>query len=463
VAENGAAGGTGSTIGPGAAAGSVTANVPAAASGNGAGVNAANPVRGDGSPGDMRRTAMSEMMEMAAQSIRRLVVGPADGSMLDADTRRFDELHEAFRAAVDWPAVDVVELRYDGPRTARPFDIALPSRRVTVRAGVGFKPRVVFRPEVTESVADRRMIRLRHCGLSWEGIPVELQLPKEPSEDWALFQLDRAIRVEWADTVLTIREPASGASLPQAAAFVRFAEPVDGERMMDLKAPREMMPTALTLRNCVVRGPAQLVRSPIGMPFRLVWQHGLFASAGGLLDLRGAGNQPAPTEVIAYELSHVTLSIGRPLCSVRLDPDARFPLEFVGKLTQCALVRSPVVGDTAGPMVLFDQICGPGVEPGRFRPYLSGSDNVYPDDTVLLRIAQAGNGVAPLLYTLRERHQAREEKWYDESPAADMLRWRKLPASAVRVDDHVKSDYVLETLDGQPARAGFDPSMLPDS
>jgi hypothetical protein len=434
----------------------------------------------------MRRPAMSEMMEMAAQSIRRIIVGPADGAVLEPDARRFDDLHDAFRAAVDWPGVDLVELRYDGSRVTRPFDVTLPSRRVTVRAGNGFHPKVVFRPEVSESVADRRMIRLRHCGLTWEGVPVELRLPDQPSEDWALFQLDRATRVEFTDTVLTVREPSGGAGLPQAASFVRFAEPVEGDMMMDLKAPREVMPTTLTLRNCIARGPAQLVRSPIGMPFRLVWNQGLFASTGGLLDLRGAANQPAPTEVVSYELSRVTLSIGRPLCSLQLDPDARFPLEFVGRLTECALLRTSTsvdagagtavgtstssntgganvaVGESANAVVLFDQACGPGVEPGRFRPYLSGSDNVYPGDTVLLRIAQAANVAATQVYTLRDRHQAREEKWYDELPAANMLRWRKLPEAATRVEDHAKSDYLLELVDGQAAQTGFDPAVLPE-
>jgi len=188
--------------------------------------NAASATRTDGSPGDMRRPTMGEMMEMASQSIRRVVVGAADGGALDPDTRRFDDLHDAFRAAVEWPSVESVELRYDGPRVTRPFDIALPSRRVTVRAGAGFRPKVVFRPEVSESVADRRMIRLRHCGLTWEGIPVELRLPDQPAEDWALFQLDRATRVELVDTVMTVREPAGLSGWPQAAAFLRFAEPV---------------------------------------------------------------------------------------------------------------------------------------------------------------------------------------------------------------------------------------------
>jgi hypothetical protein len=121
-------------------------------------------------------------------------------------------------------------------------------------------------------------------------------------------------------------------------------------------------------------------------------------------------------------------------------------------------------------VVLFDQICGPGVEPGRFRPYLTGSNNFYPGDTLLLRITQAGNMtgnasgnmMATQRYSLRDRHLAREEKWYDELPSANMLRWHKLPAATARVEDHSKADYALELLDGQPAQAGFDPATLPD-
>jgi len=73
-----------------------------------------------------------------------------------------------------------------------------------------------------------------------------------------------------------------------------------------------------------------------------------------------------------------------------------------------------------------------------------------------------GNSTATQRYSLRDRHLAREEKWYDELPSANMLRWRTLPAATTRVEEHSKADYALELLDGQPAQAGFDPATLPD-
>lgn len=400
----------------------------------------------------------------SAVLVRRLIVGDADDSAAeDPETRRFEQLHDAFRAAVELPGVESVELRFQGPRVTLPFDISLPSRRVTVRAGAGFAPRIVFRPETSEPVSDRRMIRVLRCSVTWEGVPIELELPNEPSDDWAVFYLDRAGRVEVNDATLTIREESSDVRVPQAAAFFRMAEPIAVETMMDMKNGRDPMPGLLGLRNCVARGPGCFVRAPSGIPFRLTWQQGLFASTGGLIDIQGARTQPQPSEVISVELSQVTMAIGRPLCLMRLDPETRFPLEFVGKFLNCIFLESSPAAADAAPLTLVEQQYAVGVEGARYRPYLSGAGNYYPDNTVLLRIGQLANREATQEYTLLNRHEARQEKWYDEQPSVGMVKWKKLPAPDLPVERQAKSDYQLDDTPDNPAgHAGFDPQQLPD-
>ncbi|MFO0904155.1 MAG: protein kinase [Pirellulales bacterium] len=401
--------------------------------------------------------------------IRKLVVGEArvdsEGDELpeSLDVRRFETLQDAFRAAVELPGVDVIELRYDGPRAARPFDISLPSRRVAVRAATGRRPIVVFQPSSTEPTLDRRMIRLIRTSLVWDGVPIQLNLPDAPSDDWTIFYLDRPGRVELTNVAATVGEPDAARRLAQGVAFFRFAEPIATETMMDMRTTRESSPTSIQLQQCVVRGPGALVRATTGVAFRLSWQQGLFASTAGLLEMQGARVLPQPSEVVSLDLSHVTLALGRPLCQMRLEPETRFPLEFVGKFQDCIFLKSTGNSGDGSELTIFEQQYGAGVDSTRYRPYLSGNGNYYPDDAVLLRISPIGAPTTAQIYTLRNRHEARQEKWYDEQPSPGMVMWRQLPARDLPVEKQSKNDYQLDdAVDNPASRAGFDPEQLPD-
>ena len=132
-------------------------------------------------------------------------------------------------------------------------------------------------------------------------------------------------------------------------------------------------------------------------------------------------------------------------------------------MQDCIFLKSQgIPGDTQG-LTIFEQQYGAGVDSTRYRPYLSGSGNYYPDDTVLLRISPIGNPTTAQEYTLRNRHEARQEKWYDEQPSPGMVMWRQLPASDIPVERQSKIDYQLEDSPDNPAgQAGFDPQQLPD-
>ena len=307
------------------------------------------------------------------------------------------------------------------------------------------------------------MIRVLRSSVVWEGVALELELPDEPYEDWTLFYLDRPGRMELSDATITLHARSPNAATTALGACFRFAEPQVVETMMDMKNARDPMPSWIGLRNCIVRGAIQLVRAPSGVPFRLSWQQGLFASSHGLVEMQGAATQPQPSEVVSVELTHVTLAVGRPVCLMRLEPETRFPLEFVGRLTNCIFLESATASDDTAPLTLVEQQYAAGLETPRYRPYLSGASNYYPGNTVLLRIGQAGNPGGTLEYTLLNRHEARQEKWYDEQPSVGMVMWKQLPARDLPVERQTKADYQLDDTPDNPAtQAGFDPQQLPE-
>ncbi|HND53421.1 MAG TPA: hypothetical protein PLV92_13520 [Pirellulaceae bacterium] len=398
-------------------------------------------------------------------AVKRLVVGPFDPKWEQmADVRRFESLSEAMRATIELPEADTIELHYDGERVSEPLDVSPPSRRLTIRAGAGHTPIVHFKPEEAELVTDRRLIRVVHSAVSFTRVQLVVTLPAEPYDDWALFYLDRATRVELNDATLTLRNTERGGAPLHRAAFFEFAAPQAAETMMDMKNVRDAAPPWVNLQNCIARGQATLVRATSGVPFRLTWNQGLFVSTESLVQTAGARTQPQPSEGIGIELSQVTVAIGRTLCLMRIEPGARFPLELVTKFNNCIFLESAGARGDGAPLTLVEQQYAVGIEPSRKRPFLSGAGNYYPNDTVLLRIAPAGQPGGAVEYSLQDRDEARQEKWYDEQPSVGMVMWKQLPDSSAPVDRLTKDDFQLDDAPNNPAaRAGFDRRSLPET
>ena len=436
-----------------------TADTPVA-TGNSTATNLAS---GNSTGGNLSSGNLTGGGTTTGPKIRRLIVGSVDTlTPADRDARRFDSLKTAFRQAVSLPDVETIELRFDGERTEQPCDVSLAARHVTVRAGAGYQPVVRFAPGNSAPAVDHRLIRIVRSSLTWDRVPVVLVLPPDPSNDWALFELDHPGQVEWSNCTLTIRNVVQSGVPLHRAAFFQFVEPPPMETMMDMKGARDTTTPLITLRNCVARGQATLVRSPKGVPFRLTWQQGLFASSEGLIETSGARSQPLPSQGISVQLSQVTAAIGQPLCLMTMDAQSRFPLDLVHEFTNCIFLSTHSLATNPSPLTLFEMQWAAGLEPTRKRPHLSGSGNFYPNDAVLLKVLNVGQENALAEYTLRDRDQARQENWLLEQPSVGMVMWKQLRHDRLSIDQATQYDFQLDDQSNNPARsAGFDPEALP--
>ena len=105
---------------------------------------------------------------------------------------------------------DVIELRYSGRREASPeTPIRLANTRLTIRAGEGFHPVIVFRPSPEDKDPvkfPRSMFTLTGGELTLFGVAIELTVPRGVApESWSLFEPGQGETVRLKRCLLTIR------------------------------------------------------------------------------------------------------------------------------------------------------------------------------------------------------------------------------------------------------------------
>ena len=161
----------------------------------------------------------------------------------DADNE-YASLAAAYAAAHNG---DVIELRYDGPREERPVKVS--NLRVTIRAGEGYRPVVVFRPRDVDPVKyPRSMFSLTAGQLTLNDVAVELDVPRDIlADNWSLFETCGGQTVRLEQCSLTIRNASDQlTAYHQDVAFFRARSAPDAEGALaraEIPRPRRWPPS----------------------------------------------------------------------------------------------------------------------------------------------------------------------------------------------------------------------------
>jgi serine/threonine protein kinase len=260
--------------------------------------------------------------------------------------RRYTSLTEACAAAKNG---DVIELRYDGPRTESP--LALHNQRIEIRAGAARRPAVVFRPYDTNPIAtDRTMTLISGGSIKISGVDFELDLSQTaPSEDWSLFTVDQADSLRLEQCSLTIRNAtASGAAYHDKVAFFRVGGSSANEPMVIM--PQGMSPSPpvqIALNNCVAHGEANLLADRDLKPVAFSCVNGLVAVSERLLTAGEGAAMPQDGVRVRIELDHVTALVRQGLCRIAASEAAPGMPEVDVRLTE-----SIVLSDGADPSLV---------------------------------------------------------------------------------------------------------------
>jgi serine/threonine-protein kinase len=275
---------------------------------------------------------------------------PADGEHLRpgllvvGDGHTGPQRYASLRAAcAEVKTGDVIELRYNGRREERP--ITLNNIRFTLRAGEGFRPIVVFRPDEADPVRyPRNMITVTGGRLVALNIAFELRLPDPqdvPADNWALFVAERPETLELQSCTLSIAERG------EMAAFFAVQAAAGTDSMMASDDNMADEPGSLHLENCLLRGQATVLRVHDGEPLHFSWENGLAITGDRFLVVSGAAIAPRHPHHLQLSLEHVTAVVGRGFCQITSSFEAPYVREteiecsdsILLAMTSCPLVE----------------------------------------------------------------------------------------------------------------------------
>ena len=303
----------------------------------------------------------------------------------------FSTLGAAFQAAADG---DVVELRYDGRMEAKPVTLA--SLAVTLRAGQGFRPVLVFQPaEIDPIKYPRSMFSLTGTRLTISGVALELNVPRQvPADSWTMFEMSRADQIVLEDCSLTIRNSFNATADRQTAfhtdvAVFRLKSMLTGGALLD-GGPATSRRASLRIEDCVVRGEAVVLRVEDVQPVELTWTNGLLVTTEWLVLSDGGERIPQPAETIQVRLNDLTAVLGAGLC--RLDRSRLAPHQL---FTQIECSRSILAAFEVGPGCLVEQAGVASVDEALWELDWRGQDCLYDDFAAFWRISTANADLPP--------------------------------------------------------------------
>ncbi len=214
---------------------------------------------------------------------------------------------------------EIIELRYHGPRAELPLQLA--SKKITIRAGEGFRPQVVFHPapaDLDARLQPRSMITITSGELSWINIDLGFDVPRGiASEEWSLFELQGAQTVRVVGSTLTVRGATEAqATDQQGVSFFRVVSSPEVQAATSDEISEQ--PQTIDLENVVARGEATFLSTGDANAVELSWRNGLLATSKHLLKVHSREDVNSRLRHrLLGELRHLTLAMEAGLAVVR--------------------------------------------------------------------------------------------------------------------------------------------------
>jgi serine/threonine-protein kinase len=338
----------------------------------------ARPLR----PSDMNDPAGTARDAGSSQARRDIVALPPvpDNVLVVGDDKAPRHYASLYAACSDAKTGDIVELRFSGRRVEKPITIA--NTRLTIRAGDGFQPVVVFHPEpeLVPLKYPTTMISITGGQLQVTGVHWELDLPRGVPPEWALVETRNADLAQFTDCTFTVRNASLGQSAyhPGVAFFEIKASPGAGNMAADALVSEQQIVT-LNLRNCVARGEAVFLRANELQPARLTWENGLLATSERLLVSTGGPSQARQVGALQINLRHVTAVVQSGLALLTNSEDSPYMLVTEISCDDCILA-------TSGAAPLVEQRGSDSIEEFLTRFQWSGSRDFFVGFDVFWRI-----------------------------------------------------------------------------
>jgi len=385
--------------------------------------------RAGDSPGALTGAAELAPAEPATRRSGLLVV---DGDTAAEGSYR--TLSAACSAAVNG---DVIELRYNGRRNERP--IKLVNLKVTIRAGEGYRPVVVFRPDDVDPFKyARSMLTLAAGRLTLIGVALELHVPRAvPADNWSLVEIKDGQAVKLERCWLTICNASEQRTAYHSdVVFFQVESALGADLAIGDNRSAIVLLTSIELVDCIARGEADFLRCDDLQPLSLSWENGLLVTTGRLLSSRGGQQSPQPRETIHVDLRHVSAVVGSGLCRLAADYPSPYQLPLEINCSDSILMG----GDGAA---LVEQVGIDEVDEFRTRIAWLGDRNFYENFQVFWGIRGIDRQplVEPMDFDGWRIYWGSED---ENLPLHNAVKWRNLPEITRPMHTHAPTDYALD-------------------
>ncbi len=372
--------------------------------------------------GTLPDASVSTADETSTSTGRVLTVGD------ETAARNYTSLLAACSAATDG---DTIELRYSGRRIERP--LAISNIHLTVQAGVGFHPIVVFAPEADKAFPIRQMVSVSGGQLSVRNVHWEFDLPANSPVERSLFELQHCELLDFENCTFTVRgHPPYYAGV---AFFEIKATPGSGNMGMGVGAMDGHV-VNISLTNCVAHGEATLLRDADLQSVRLTWNDGLLATSERLIVTEGNSIQPPLEPQAEVILRHVTAVTGSGL--VLMTNSQEEPHQMVVNLhcDDCILA-------TRGSSAVVEQRGSASIDEFLARFQWTGDNDYFRGYKTFWQIMNSAGLNGSKQFDFDEWKEHWRFSSQDQFAGDDAVVWATPPSSSRPYHTHLASDYVL--------------------
>jgi len=380
---------------------------------------------------------------------------PSDGG----ERKPFASLKAACLAAKN---NDVIELQFNGLREQAPLELT--NLKLTIRAGTGYRPTIVFRPGQSGLAGfGRQMISVAGGRLTLLNVGLLLDIPRDATaEGWSLFEARQAEQLRFEGCALTIRnQGAGGDGFHDNVSFFEIKAAPGLDSMMKTPETPPVHPVNLDLQNCVVRGEAAFIHSADAQPLAVDWDNGLLAISEPLFLAEGTSASVPSGERADIRLNHLTAITRSGLIRIVAASDAPYVLKTDVSCANSFLVtRDAPLVEQRGPhrIPMLEQ---------QFQ--WSGDRNFCQGFSVFWQLVDV-NALTPPRLVLAAQWQSQMGQGDNLLPASEKL-WKRTgnddrPLHTLRREDFLLADRLrvpggtYEASDN--GEIGMDPRKLPD-
>ncbi len=363
-------------------------------------------------------------------------------SDMAARENEFTSLADACAAARNG---DVIELRYNGPREEKPVHMA--NLRATIRAGDGYRPVPVFRPNETDPVKyPRSIFNLGSGRLTISNLAMELIVSRDVAADnWSFFEIRGGQSMRLERCALTLANASDQmTAYHQDAAFFRVAALPGAESKVAGGNSGPPPLATIELIDSVARGEATFIRVDDLQPLHLAWDNGLLATSEWFLSAAGGTRSPKPDEMLRIDLEHVTIAARGGL--VHLAGSQAAPHQFTVQFN-CAW---NIIMTSHGNSLVEQEVLGP-LENARRRIVWNGDHNYYQDVNVFWTI----RGLGAESSSDKLSFEGWRTYWgpsRENQPYSGRIEWNNLPGPDSPAHGQSPADYSLnEEAEDNPA------------